>query len=147
MNSLTLEQNKATITGGDPYIGYEGNYKNVCGLKVEILPNLMDQYFFGWQGRDLNENDSRRTNANEISLPTMDYQKFRYDFRYDFVGQTVTINGLYYKCCLDSKKIIYGNNGNIVEEFYAKDIKIKEENKEVNSQLSNIIIEEIAPNI
>ena len=146
--SLQLSQNIATIVGTDPYLVCIGNFKNVCGIKTSISPNLIEQYF--WQPKDVasfSEKNSIHSTAAEINLVKQDYAGLRVDFNSNAVGRKITINGFYCKYCLDSKRMVYNNQCELTEEAYAKDIKVKEKTETNNVQFHDLIVEQIAPNI
>jgi Tfp pilus assembly protein PilE len=142
---VTTNGKSVTITGNDPYFGYYGNFKNVCGLKTDLSPNKMGQYFYAYkEDPNLSESKSYNTTSQEISLTKRDYTQFRFDFQP--YGGTFTLNALYCKYCIDRKDKVYDGSGNTTEELYAKSVKVDEKNEGTNAYIKGLVVEYIAPN-
>lgn len=143
---LDINKNIATITGSDPYVYFNYDFKNVCGLKMDLEPNVVQQYFWKYDNIEYSEANSRITTSGEISLTKRDYTGFRFDFLPN--GGTTKINGLYCKYCVDEIELEYDENSLLVKKWYAKGQEIEESrNIENNSVFKNLIIENISPNI
>ena len=144
-NHLSIDDNIATITGNDPHVYFNYSLKNVCGLKVDLNPNVMQQYFWKYDNFNYSEGNSKYTTSTEISIEKRDYTGLRFDFYPS--SQSVKINGLYCKYCVDEILQKYDENESVIEEWYAKGQKVKENSNIENSNFKNLILENISPNI
>lgn len=144
-NHLSIDDNIATITGNDPYVYFNYSLKNVCGLKVDLNPNVMQQYFWKYDNFNYSEGNSKYTTSTEISIEKRDYTGLRFDFYPS--SQNVKVNGLYCKYCVDEILQKYDENESVIEEWYAKGQKVKENSNIENSNFKNLILENISPNI